>query len=634
MKENRHLGWVIRRSMMTFVCLSVMLPGFSYPATPSEPAPALRPGKLRSETVFRLAFSAEQARIRARRWAQKQRIPVYSQLFDGTAMQLMDVLDDRPVYFTTFNHNAALISGASVLQESLDFDLDGTGVTIGIWDQNMPLAAHQEFESSVPRITLWESVDISAHATNVAGTIGAIGLNLEAMGMAPNAQIEAYSWDNDLSEMAAVAASYPNEPYTIYISNHSYGVSTGWSYTNLSGKYGWYWMAEWNNAASIEPAFGQYSLRTAEIDELAWNAPYFLAFFAAGNDRSDNPLQGARVYYSSVVQGRQEWRNKKFDSTCPLGDGDVKNGYDTLHSSAVAKNVVTVGAITEAAGPGIRARDLEDTSVTAYSAFGPTDDGRVKPDLVAQGNGLYTTAAKTVTSYARVSGTSFSCPSASGSALLLVQYYERLFKRQAMRASTLKGLLLHTADDLHLPGPDYQTGWGLINVYEAAQLMRAQSLATDGLYMIEARLDNTGGESHTYSVTLTEPDDVTFTLCWTDPRGPATDRYDYRRPTLVHDLDLRVVKDQTTFMPFMLNPSTPEKGAITGDNVIDNVEQIILHLPEPGAYTIQVRKKKRLTTPVQWYSLISDVPLISEQVITPGDIDGSLNPGDLDIPQR
>ena len=79
-----------------------------------------------------------------------------------------------------------------------------------------------------------------------------------------------------------------------------------------------------------------------------------------------------------------------------------------------------------------------------------------------------------------------------------------------------------------------------------------------------------------------------------------------------NDLDLRVFKGDETYLPFTLDPLEPEKNAVPGDNVLDNVEQIILTTSEPGAYTIEVSRKYSLTTPEQWYSLISDVPLIRD----------------------
>lgn len=588
--------------------LYVVLSWGTYAQAQGDADPVPRPRKLRSDVVSSLASRSQRARARARAWAREQGVPVYRRLGDGTGMQLMDVQANRPVYFSTRNHNAAIASGAAVLYETLDYDLDGTGFSIGLWDQNVPLETHQEFQSPQPRITHRESMEHDEHATNVAGTLGAVGVKLEATGMAPGIRIDAYNWEDDLSEMASVAAAYPNEPNMLYVSNHSYGRASGWSYTNLSGTHGWHWLADWQGADSVEPAFGRYGGRAAILDAVAWNSPYFLAFIASGNDRNDNPNQGATVHYPTYPGGVQVWRKKKLDGQCPPGDGKVKNGYDTINTSACAKNVIAVGAVAQAVYGGVR--ELENTTVAIYSTFGPADDGRVKPDLVAQGNSMDTTSADTDRAYTRVTGTSFSCPSASGSAMLLVQLYDRLFEGQAMRASTLKGLLLHTADDLARPGPDYQSGWGLINVKAAAQLMRLHAHATpESHHMVELKLD-ASQSTQTFRVTLDEPEGVAITLCWTDPDAFPTNLHDRRQAALIHDLDLRVYRDNETYLPFTLDPLEPEKDAVPGDNVLDNVEQIVLNTSEPGRYTVEISRKRTLSTPEQWYSVISDVPLI------------------------
>ena len=269
MTLNRKKSRGIRIKTLGLVCLYFALSSQVLAQTPVDTNPALRPATLRSDVVSTLTLRSEQARARARVWADKHGMPVTCHLWDGTGMQLMDVWGNRPVYFSTLNHSAAIASGASLLSETLDFDLDGTGFTVGLWDQNMPLETHQEFQLSGSRITQRESGDLSEHATNVAGTIGAVGVNLEAAGMAPSVHIDAYEWDNDLSEMASVAASFPREPNTLYVSNHSYGIASGWSYTNLSGDYGWHWMAEWEAENSIEPTFGQYGDRASILDSVA-----------------------------------------------------------------------------------------------------------------------------------------------------------------------------------------------------------------------------------------------------------------------------------------------------------------------------------------------------------------------------
>ena len=94
---------------------------------------------------------------------------------------------------------------------------------------------------------------------------------------------------------------------------------------------------------------------------------------------------------------------------------------------------------------------------------GPTDDGRIKPDISAKGGKhvfLYW-SIKRFSSYARnFSGTSMSAPNVSGSLLLLQQHYNDL-NGEYMLASTLRALALHTADEAGFaPGPDYRFGLG------------------------------------------------------------------------------------------------------------------------------------------------------------------------------
>ena len=115
---------------------------------------------------------------------------------------------------------------------------------------------------------------------------------------------------------------------------------------------------------------------------------------------------------------------------------------------------------------------MSKATISSFSSTGPTDDGRIKPDLVANGVNLTSTDIGGY-DYLTISGTSMSSPNACGSATLLVDQYKRLFGG-AMRASTLKALLIQTADDIGNPGPDYFFGWGLINVKRAADLLIEQ----------------------------------------------------------------------------------------------------------------------------------------------------------------
>jgi len=144
--------------------------------------------------------------------------------------------------------------------------------------------------------------------------------------------------------------------------------------------------------------------------------------------------------------------------TDPRADNWDAGGYDTITTVSSAKNVLAVGAVSDAVYGG--QRNVSSASMTSFSAWGPTDDGRVKPDIVASGIALYSCTAVSDVSYASYSGTSMATAVVSGAAALLVEYHNSLFPGQYMRSCMLKGLILHSADDLGPAGPDYQYGWG------------------------------------------------------------------------------------------------------------------------------------------------------------------------------
>jgi subtilisin family serine protease len=146
-------------------------------------------------------------------------------------------------------------------------------------------------------------------------------------------------------------------------------------------------------------------------------------------------------------------------------------GYDSLPPTQVAKNTLVVGAIE-----GITVKketyDKSDVGMPTFSSWGPTDDGRIKPDVVAAGNNLYAPVAfvpgsippaESNESYrGNLSGTSFAAPTVTGTAVLLIEHYRNLFGTLPLSATT-KGLLTHTAFDAGNVGPDYSHGWGLVD---------------------------------------------------------------------------------------------------------------------------------------------------------------------------
>jgi subtilisin family serine protease len=147
--------------------------------------------------------------------------------------------------------------------------------------------------------------------------------------------------------------------------------------------------------------------------------------------------------------------------------------------------------------------------------------------VVANGEELYSSLAGSNASYGIYSGTSMASPNAMGSAALLVKYFADLFPGQAMRASTLKALLIHTADDRGNAGPDYQYGWGLVNVKAAADALTPTMQPREIRDLIESRLTTaTPARTHTFTWDGISP--IRATLVWTDPAGIATTTHDNR----------------------------------------------------------------------------------------------------------
>jgi hypothetical protein len=260
--------------------------------------------------------------------------------------------------------------------------------------------------------------------------------------------------------------------------------------------------------------------------------------------------------------------------------------------------------------------------MVSYSGWGPTDDGRVKPDIVANGFTLRSTTLSNT--YGYKSGTSMATPNASGSAVLLMEHYQGLFgSGEYMRASTLKGLIIHTADDLGRAGPDYEFGWGLMNVKAGVHMLDRHYHAWPCTRIVEGFFDKNDGTDSWDIIIDDTSEAVKFTICWTDKKGTAKSSLDDRTSVLVNDLDLRVTGPTgTVYFPFSLDVLNPSAVATaTSGNDIDNVEQVVVPAGMiPGSYTVQVTHKGSFfPNNSQWYSLISGSGLLSPTPPLDGD---------------
>ncbi len=524
----------------------------------------------------KFAFQKTQALARA----EALGLPIRKDMGHGRVKELMRFRDGFPVYYSTRNREGAgLINTDKVWpQGGADLDLTGEGMIIGVWDAGKTLASHQEFQGRVTQMD--DASVLDDHATHVAGTIAASGVKYDARGMSYNAQLNVFDWDNDLGEMAGAAAG------GLLTSNHSYGESRGWEYDEEEEE--WFWYGDVRVSETEDYLFGFYYEETHDFDELAYNAQHYLIVRAAGNDR-DGDHDGGHYYYDFDEEGFVY----SYDYRQPNG---AKGGYDTIPADATGKNVLTVGAV-----------DIWK-EMSEFSNWGPTDDGRVKPDIVAKGVEVYSTLADDDYSYDSWDGTSMAAPMVTGSIGLLLQHQNDLYGQdKPFLSSTMKNLVIHGADDSisKSPGPDYRFGWGLMDTLRSAGIMGRDVRAGGGLHIYELTLEDSQELSTPVIAKGSVP--LRASIVWTDP--PGTPPEPSLNPTdlmLINDLDLRVFDSLgNPVKPYFLDPEDPSSPALTGDNFRDNVEMVHIESPVSNeTYTIKVSHKGELEGGSQLFSLI------------------------------
>lgn len=476
---------------------------------------------------------------------------------DGKPSHLVDVMPDgTPVYITTSNAGSAITSRVNLLYPggSAGLSLTGNGVYAGIWDGGPVLTTHITFGTSRSRARNVGSggTDI-AHPSHVAGTmVGSGGSTPAAKGMAYEATIGAYYWDNDIQNMSSAAS-----PGLMVVSNHSYGLNSE------------------SHAAGLIPLYGKYVSQSVSVDQLMRNNPTYQVVVAAGNDRTDSAINPS------------------------------KSGNDLLSQFATAKNTLVVAAVAETlnyTGP-------SSVSVASFSSYGPTDDFRIKPDIAAKGVNVYSSINTGDTKFGTLSGTSMASPGISGVVILLQQHYSNLHSGSYMWSSSVRALLAHTADEIgSAQGPDHMTGYGLVNAAKAASVMSKQSAGSNEVVFEQKTL--TQGGTYSFDVDSNGTTPLVATIAWTDVQGVAapSSAIDSDTPVIVNDLDIKIVDNANSdniYYPWRLRNNFSNPVALrNATNNVDNIEKVEVDAPKGSYKVIVSHKKATLSGGSQDYSIV------------------------------
>ena len=606
LRSNTHVKTLVIVMAVYFLCLASTL---AADVIKSEDDIRVRYEKRGFDSVW------SSQRVKGRQAAKEYLTKVKAKRNFGDNFELKEIYNGLFIVNHAHTDDAVLSANAVLPRDDEYFMADGLGQMIGIWDVGKALDTHQEL---VGRISSGDDATTQYHSTMVAGVIASAGVVERAKGFVPQALLECYNWTDDDLEMADSAMETPGQAGRIQVSNHSYGIVNGW--IQKSGT--WYWSGIIGQDECAY--FGNYYY-SYQFDVICNNAPYYLPVWAAGNDRSDRtvPDEGETYYEYGDFDNVTPYTYSS--ATGPKADNWDNGGFDTIDTFACAKNTLTVGSVIDAVATvdDVAVRDITKAGIASHSAWGPTDDGRIKPDVVANGYYVYSCSNSNDSSYSQSSGTSLAAPGAAGVAGQMVSLYSKLFPGEYMLSSTLKGLIIHTADDLGNAGPDYKYGWGLVNSLKAAEQLVLHRYNSASLNVLEDALERgrfqaiDQEDTFTFESDGTEP--VRVTLCWTDKPGPygSPEILDSTALRLVNDLDLQVIApDSTVYMPFVLDPDNPDVPAVTGTNTRDNVEQVYIANPISGQYTVVVRYSQMERNTVQKYSLL----VSGQQQNQPGDI--------------
>ncbi len=269
---------------------------------------------------------------------------------------------------------------------------------------------------------------------------------------------------------------------------------------------------------------GEYNELSVYADNQIFNNPFISHVFAAGNDG---------------------------DLTCtpyPFRYGTVKSGYQA------AKNVLSVGNW-----------NISANLVTGASSRGPVLDGRIKPEILASGR--FVTGTNINNNYVTSSGTSFAAPGISGIWAMLTERYKQLNGGNP-KSGLIKNILCNTARDVETAGPDYSSGYGIVNAQRAVHTIEQNQYYSNSVAI-----------SGTHSQVIAVPagtKQLKVMLYWQDlPGSPVAPL------ALVNDLDLSVVDGVTTYTPLVLNPAPAfvTAPATQGVDRINNIEQVVINNP-------------------------------------------------------
>lgn len=280
-----------------------------------------------------------------------------------------------------------------------------------------------------------------------------------------------------------------------------------------------------------------YTTTARVVDLQTFQNPSLLHVFSAGNSNNQDCGYGAGTQWGNITGGHK-----------------------------IGKNVIATANL------------FPDGSLVASSSRGPSEDGRLKPEISA--NGQEQLSISEANTYQSFGGTSGAAPGIAGVAAQLYDAYRQFNNGQNPDAALIKAALMNGAEDYGNPGPDYKYGFGRVNAYRSLEIIENNDY-------LSGTITQSSLNSHNITVPANVKE-VKVMLYWAEDAAAVNSSM-----VLINDLDMTMTTPSgEVFLPWVLDntpsPTSLDADAVRGVDNLNNVEQITLDNPAMGTYNLNI----------------------------------------------